>query len=65
MNMEKSKAPIFTMWIVAIIVGVALYKQFDFDAMQFKKTALAIVYMAVFAFSVYVLIKNRKKKMDG
>ena len=53
------------MWVVAIIVGVALYKQFDFDAMQFKNTALAIVYMIVFVFSVYVLIKNRKKKTDG
>jgi uncharacterized membrane protein YccC len=65
MNMEKSKAPVFTLWIVAIIVGVALYKQFDFDSMRFKNTALAIVYMAVFVFSVYVLIKNRKKKTDG
>ena len=64
MNMEKSKAPIFTLWIVAIIVGVALYKQFDFDAMQFKNTALAIVYMIVFVFSVYVLIKKRKKKTE-
>lgn len=64
MNMEKSKAPIFTMWIVAIIVGVALYKQFDFDAMRFKNTALAIVYMVVFVFSVYVLVKNRKKKTE-
>ena len=60
--MEKSKAPIFTMWIVAIIVGAALYKQFDFDAMQFKNTALSIVYMVVFVFSVYVIIKNSKKK---
>lgn len=62
MSTEKSKAPIFTMWVVAIIVGVALYKQFDFDAMQFKNAALSVIYMATFVFAVYVIIKNRKKK---
>lgn len=62
--MENNKAPVFVLSIVAIIVGVALYKQFDFDVMQFKNTALAIVYMIVFVFSVYVLIKNRKKKTE-
>lgn len=62
MNTEKSKAPLFTMWVVAIIVGVALYKQFDFNAMQFKNIALAIIYMTTFVFAVYVIIKNRKKK---
>lgn len=50
------------MWVVAIIVGVALYKQFDFDAMQFKNAALSVIYMATFVFAVYVIIKNRKKK---
>ena len=62
MNTEKSKAPTFTLWIVAIIVGVALYKQFDFDSLRFKNTALAIIYMTTFVFAVYVIIKNRKKK---
>lgn len=62
MSTEKSKAPLFTMWVVAIIVGVALYKQFDFDSLRFKNTALSIIYMATFVFAVYVIIKNRKKK---
>jgi len=62
--MKDNKAPVFVLSIVAIIVGVALYKQFDFDAMRFKNTALAIVYLVVFVFSVYVIIKNRKKKAE-
>lgn len=62
--MENNKAPIFTLSIVAIIVGVALYKQFDFESLRFKNTALAIIYLVVFVFSVYVLIKNRKKKAE-
>lgn len=64
MNTEKSKAPLFTMWVVAFIVGVALYKQFDFDSMRFKHIGLSIIYMATFVFAVYVLIKNRKKKTE-
>lgn len=61
--MKKSKAPVFTLWIVALIVGVALYKQFDFDSLRFKNTALAIIYMVTFMFAVYVIIKDRKKKV--
>ncbi len=59
--METNKAPIFVLRIVAIIVGVALYKQFNFDTFSIKNIPLAIIYMVVFLFSVYVLIKNRKK----
>ncbi len=64
MSTEKSKAPLFKMWVVAIILGVALYKQFDFDNLRFKNTALSVIYMATFVFVVYVIIKNRKKKTE-
>ncbi|UTA66187.1 hypothetical protein [Emticicia sp. 21SJ11W-3] len=60
--MEKRKAPIFTLSIVAIIVGVALYKQFDFKTLQFQKPALSMVYAITFLFAVYVLIRNWGKK---
>ncbi|PLK43568.1 hypothetical protein [Emticicia sp. TH156] len=60
--MEKRKAPVFTLSIVAIIVGVALYKQFDFKTLQFQKPALAAVYGITFLFAVYVLIRNWGKK---
>ena len=56
--MEKNKAPMFTFAIVAIILGVTLFKQFDFENLKFENTALAIVYMIVFVFAIYVLIKN-------
>jgi positive regulator of sigma E activity len=60
--MENKNAPTFTLTIVAIIVGAALYKQFDFQTLTFQKPALAIVYMLVFVFSVYVLIRNYRKQ---
>ena len=60
--MEKRKAPTFTFSVIAIILGVTLYKQFDFENLKFEKPALAVIYIITFLFSIYVIIKNRKKK---
>lgn len=59
---NKNNVPVFTFSIVAIILGAALYKQFDFETVKFEKPVLAIVYSIVFVFSVIVLIKNFRKK---
>ena len=60
--MEKNKAPMFTFTIIAIILGVTLFKQFDFENLKFENTGLAIVYLVVFIFAIYVLIKDFRKK---
>jgi hypothetical protein len=60
--MEMKKAPTFTFSIVAIIVGVALFKQFDSKNLKFENTGLSIIYAIVFIFSIYLLITNFKKK---
>jgi uncharacterized membrane protein YuzA (DUF378 family) len=60
--MESKKTFSFTLSIVAIILGVTLFKQFDFETLKFEKTGLAIVYIIVFIASVYFLIKNFKNK---
>jgi len=60
--MDKQKAPVFTLSIVAIIVGVALYRQFDFETLSFQKPALAVVYAITFVVAVSVLIRNWKRK---
>lgn len=62
--MEKRKAPTFTFSVIAIILGVTLYKQFDFENLKFEKPALAVIYIITFLFSIYVIIKNRKKKSE-
>lgn len=59
--MENSKVPLFTMSIVAIIVGAALYKQIDFKTMTVEKPALSILYAVTFLFAVAVLIRNYRK----
>ncbi|WP_204657491.1 hypothetical protein [Dyadobacter sandarakinus] len=47
--------------IVAIILGVTLYKQFDFQTFQFENTPLAIIYLITFMASVFFLIKGWKQ----
>jgi predicted ferric reductase len=57
----NSKTSNFSFTIIAIILGVVIYKQFDFDTFKFKNTALAIIYIVAFLFSIYILLKNKKK----
>lgn len=59
---NKNSIPVFTFGTVAIILGVVLYKQFDFKTLQFEKPALGFLYLIVFIFSVYVLVKHYLKR---
>jgi len=54
--MQPKKASTFIFTIIALIVGVALYKQVDFANATVKKPGLATVYLVTFLFSVYVII---------
>ena len=65
--MENKKSSLsFPLLVVVIIVGAALYKQFDFETLKFEKPALAVLYIIVFVVSLYILIKrpgrNRSEK---
>ena len=62
--MEKSKAPIFTMSIVAIIVGAALYKEIDFKTMTVEKPALSVLYAITFLFAVAVLVRHYARRAE-
>lgn len=64
-HMENKKGINFVFAIVAVIIGVALWKQFDFDTFKFQKPALAIVYLVVFIASVYLLIKDYNKRSEN
>ncbi|WP_312764766.1 hypothetical protein [Epilithonimonas sp.] len=62
--MEKGKAPVFTMWIIVLIVGAALYKQIDFKGMTVEKPALSVLYAVTFIFAVGVLIRHYTTKTE-
>lgn len=51
----------FFLVIIAIIIGVALYNQFDFQEIRFEKPALAVVYIVVFILCIGFMIKKSKK----
>jgi hypothetical protein len=62
--MENEKSINFFFGIIAIILGTVLFKQFDFENLKFKHTGLAIVYIVVFVFSIYFLIRNYRKRPE-
>jgi len=63
--MKNRGASNFFFGIIAIILGITLYNQFDYEHLEFKNPALAILYIIIFSTSIYFLIKNfinRSKK---
>ncbi len=50
----------FPMVIIAVILGVALFKKFDFQTFTFEKPALAIVYFICFVMSLYFIFNKSK-----
>jgi len=63
--MEKNnKVPSFILGVVAVILGWTLVKHFDFENLRFKQPWLDILYIIIFVFSIYVLIKNYKSKTE-
>jgi len=62
--MENKKSLSFPLMVIVIILGVTLYKQFDFQNLKFEKPALAILYIIVFLASLYFLVKKPKKSSE-
>lgn len=60
--MENKKALLFALGIAAIILGVTLFRQFDFENLKFEKTGLAIVYIISFVISIYFIINTYKNR---
>ncbi len=62
--MGNKKTPNFFLVIIAIILGSALFKQFDFENLKFEKPALAIIYIVTFVLSIYFLIRDYKNRPE-
>lgn len=62
--MENRRTFSFTLSIVAIILGVTLFKQFDFKNLRFEQPALAVIYIIVFVASVYFLVRKPKNRSE-
>jgi len=47
--------------ICAIILGIAVYRQFDFDNFKFQNLGIGILYLIGFAISLFIVYKSRQK----
>jgi hypothetical protein len=47
--------------IILMILGGAIFKQFDFQNLKFEKPAIAIIYIFAFLISIVFMIKKSKK----
>lgn len=57
----QNKNPLsFPMLVVAIILGVVLFKKFDFEKFRFEEPAIAVVYIIGFVIAVVFLIKTKR-----
>lgn len=59
--MENKKGSSFILIILAIIIGVALYKQIDFQNFTVEKPALSIVYLITLIFCIVAIIRKNKR----
>jgi predicted ferric reductase len=62
--MENKKLVTFTFSIVAIILGVVLFKKFNFETLKFEHTGLGVIYLVTFVFAIYILIKSNKNRTE-
>ncbi len=59
--MKIKIVPNFFTVVIAIILGAAIYKQFDFQTLTFEKPALAIIYIIAFIMSIGFMMKKSKE----
>jgi predicted ferric reductase len=60
--MKYKIAPNFFFIIIAVIIGGALFKQFDFQNFKFEKPALAVVYIITLLICIGLIIKKSKNE---
>ena len=58
--MSLKKEYSFTLIIIAVILGSSIYRQFDFEKMQFEKPVLVAVYFVAFILALYFIFKKDK-----
>jgi len=47
--------------LLAFPIGLALFREFDFQSFTFKKTALGILYLITFLALIYLMFKKNNK----
>lgn len=50
-----------TFAMLAFPIGLALFREFDFQILTFKKTALGILYLITFIFCIIFMLKKKQQ----
>lgn len=54
----------FLFALLAFPIGLALFREFNFETLAFKKTALGLLYLVVFIGLIYLTFKRKTKPAD-
>ena len=60
--MDNKKGINFMWLIIAFILGTTLFKHFNFQTLRFKMPALDIIFLITFIATIYIIIKDYKKR---
>lgn len=63
--MNKKKELSFPLIIIAIVIGSGIYKEFDFNNLEFKNPALAAIYILGFSMSLFFIFRKPKEDKDN
>lgn len=64
--MKKFLAAPFPIQVCLIIIGVSLFREFDFETNRFRNLALVLVYLFAFGLSLFFVFRGKKEeKKEG
>ena len=52
------------LWLV-IILGIVLFKEFNFDSFRFRHTPIALVYMLALGIALFFIFRGKKTERNG
>lgn len=62
--MDNKKGMNWFFAFIAFTLGLTLIKHIDFKNLTLKEPVLDILYIVVFVISIYIIIKDLKKRTD-
>jgi predicted ferric reductase len=57
--MSNKKELSFPLIIIAVVIGVTILKQFDFENLKFENPAMAVIYILTFIMTAYFIFKKK------
>ena len=60
--MKKLIAAPFPIQVCLLIIGISLFREFDFETYRFRHLPLALVYMFGFGLSLFFVFRGKKEE---